>query len=343
MATPSMNDPVVQNILRMYARDLIEFKDNPQMLQRSQEEARRSLRTLFERAEPGISPIEHMDAINALIQDAPIAFRDDLGFGQIVQGDLPIDPQGAGGFIADIGSGADLQRYQSPTGSVISPGSGDTGGPDIIGGLVPETYRPDAPPPGGPRESVIGLGGLTEQEEARAELEEERGFRGSTFREYMGRKFSPGASPFLRSGLESRFSPLNLMFETREALGKNLADPLSGEARSFQDWLGNIEPGGLTFGELRPTVSAFQNLANQALTRLQGGFDGGGGTAGQTFLQDPENQFQLALRTRLGSIAPFLRRNFADTARERFDNFMVQNPERAGQFLSEFMGKGQRF
>ena len=206
---------------------------------------------------------------------------------------------------------------------------------------VPDTSQIDAPVVS---DSLFATPTESEQE-ARERLELQRGGRQLTFRDFIGKQFNPGASPFLREGLESRFNPLNLQFMTREALGENVVDPITGGARSFQDWLGTYnQPGGSMFGESRPTVNALQGLATRALGALQGGFEAGTGAGAQTFLQDPQNQFQLALQSRLGSVAPFLRENFAKTARDRFNTFITQNPQRAGEYLAEFMGpQGGRF
>jgi len=313
MATPGLNDTVVQNILRIYARNKLRYQpggvdDDPEKLKLSLEEAWRSLQTLFEQAAPGGVPdLRHLDIINEWIKDAPVIFKDDLGYGQAVE---PYDPLGG--------------TYPlTPTPAVVTD---------------PSQMGPTEPA------SVFGTTGETE-DEARARFEIQRAGRQQTFRDYIGQQLNPGASPFLRAGLESRFTPLNLMFETREALGENLTDPITRGSRSFRDWLGTyIQPGGSTFGESRPSVRAFQGLANRALGALQGGFGAGTGGVAQRYLEDPENQFQLALQSRLGSVAPFLRENFAATARDRFNRFMVQNPGRAGEYLAEFMGpQGGRF
>jgi hypothetical protein len=228
--------------------------------------------------------------------------------------------------------GPDLSP-SGPSGVVTTPAATPT--------VVPETFQIDAPVVS---DSVFATPTESEQE-ARARLEIQRGGRQLTFRDFIGQQLNPGASPFLREGLESRFNPLNLQFMTREALGENVADPITGGARSFQDWLGTYnQPGGSMFGESRPTVNALRGLATRALGALQGGFGAGTGAGAQTFLQDPQNQFQLALQSRLGSVAPFLRENFAKTARDRFNTFITQNPQRAGEYLAEFMGpQGGRF
>jgi hypothetical protein len=182
---------------------------------------------------------------------------------------------------------------------------------------------------------------LPAREEALRDALAARQGRGRTFQEFVGSQFNPGASPFLRSGLERRFGPLNTLFEGQGALGQ-LASAIGGSAQAlgntitFEDFIGNR-------GGAAPTQATLGNLASQAASALQ---QGPLSTRGEEFFrgpQGPENQFQIALQSVLGGVPRFLQGGFQRTARRKFEDFQAQNPERAAEFLIDFVNRGSRF
>jgi hypothetical protein len=232
---------------------------------------------------------------------------------------------------------------------VSGPGAGmSVADADAMGVFDPATSITDPIVDAGP---VITDDGTTRMrdivsldpvQEAREEFEEQQRNRAASFQEFIGRKFAPGASPFLRRGLESRFEPLDLLFRTRGALGQNPFD-VGGRAQTFQDFMG-VHKGG------RPTMGTLQQLARDADLRIQQGqgtgprsFEAqGAGEAKKFFTGDlgPSNQFQLALQSRLGEVPSWARAGFAQEATDRFNQYVARNPENANMFLRSFMSGG---
>ena len=165
--------------------------------------------------------------------------------------------------------------------------------------------------------------------------------RQAAFRSFQGSQGN--ASPLLRTGLESRFSPLNTLFETRGALGDlNQATGVSGIAglpQTFSDFISNRGGGRPSLGTLQQNAWSARDAIQGLLAQDPGGeFD-----VGQSHLLDPNNQFNIALQSRLQSVPRFLQAGFRDTADRFFKDFVARNPDTASSFLNNFLEGGSRF
>jgi hypothetical protein len=166
------------------------------------------------------------------------------------------------------------------------------------------------------------------------------------FRDFIGQQFDPSASPFLRSALESRFRPLHTLFQGREALGE-VRPAIGGAAqelgypRTFQDFIRDT-------GARAPTQATIENMATRVAAALAGGPVGP--SANMEFyigepgsMTGPDRQFDLALESVMNRVPISMQAGFGRTARRKFQDFVAQNPEQAGQFLPQFVERGFRF
>jgi hypothetical protein len=190
----------------------------------------------------------------------------------------------------------------------------------------------------GPPDPIQEYEGLSQRETALRELEELEPGRRRVWDEYVGRQLSPGATPWLRSGLEQRFSPLNVAFGAEGALGLN---PMAvggegeelGRGQTFQDFVNLRARGGV------PTPQYLRQLATTAATGL--GQTGQPGTAEAPYFRDTQRQFDLGLAATIGRVPDFLQASFAREAGRRFQDWTTRNPGQA--WLPQFVEKGFRF
>lgn len=181
----------------------------------------------------------------------------------------------------------------------------------------------------------VFIGDEEDRRSARVKYETQRANREDTFRDYIGQNFNPGASPWLKRGLESRFDPMDLMYKTRGIMG-NLRPTAEGDPESFQNYINRVGGG-------RPSNATLRRLAIDADMAIQGGFEGQGMGAQQDyFLGDrgSANQFNIALQSKLGTIPAWARSGYLQEATNRYNQFVARNPENSNTFLRHFMSGG---
>ena len=213
----------------------------------------------------------------------------------------------------------------SPGAIISGPGSPGYVTPDDIDG---QRINPSVP-------DKVFVGAEEDRRSAREKYEIQRDNREDTFRDYIGQNFNPGASPWLKRGLESRFDPMDLMYKTRGIMG-NLRPTAEGDPESFQNYINRVGGG-------RPSNDTLRRLAIDADMAIQGGFEGQGmGAQADYFLGDQgsANQFNIALQSKLGSIPAWARSGYAQEATDRYNQFVARNPENSNTFLRHFMSGG---
>jgi hypothetical protein len=156
------------------------------------------------------------------------------------------------------------------------------------------------------------------------------------FQGAVGKALPRGASGFLRDPLEARFDIINTLFDLRSGLG-DLPISEQGDPQGFGDFFSGAEvPSPETIQGL---VRRAGNLILQDPTTLQQessqlGFR-------RDLVDNPNQQFNLALQSVLRSVPLHLRGAFTQGARRLFGRSLTDAPEQS--FLPGFINRGFRF
>jgi hypothetical protein len=166
--------------------------------------------------------------------------------------------------------------------------------------------------------------------------------RSASFSDFIQR-FNPSSSRFLQRGLERRFAPMQTAFETQSALGTlpPQTDPgrLAGgdSAVDFRQWMDR-------YGGAVPGQGTWQSMVSNVSNWLTGGQPTlGEDVAGQEYMRSPDNQFDLAFQSIAQQIPYHLRDAAYRTAKEKFQQFQVQNPSRMNEWLPLWQTQGQKW